>query len=92
MGTDGYLYYLSHNDAALYKIIYIGTDCQTVQNGSWHDAATWSCGHVPISTDKAIVGHAITINTGMVSSALTIQYTGGGKIVFNPNGKLQVGL
>ena len=52
-------------------------------------------GHVvmyPITADKASVGHAVIIGSGLVSSASQIQYTVGGSIVFDGNGKLQVGL
>ncbi len=39
--------------------------CSTQTNGSWHDAATWTdCeGQVPQPVDRAIVGHAVSIDT-----------------------------
>ncbi len=92
LGTDGYLYYASLSSGSLYKIIYTGTDCQTLVSGSWHSPGVWSCGRVPIAADKATVRHSITIGTGLVSQARQIQYEAGGQLMLTGNGQLRIGL
>ncbi|WP_460971962.1 PQQ-dependent sugar dehydrogenase [Spirosoma migulaei] len=92
VGTDGNLYYLSYNEAKLFKIIYRGETCQTTKNGDWHDSAIWSCGHVPIISDQAVVRHAVTIGTGLTSLARQITYEPGGQLTFLSGQQLRLGL
>lgn len=89
LAPDGYLYYASRPGGSLYKITYLG-DCQTVQAGSWHDAATWSCGRIPTTTDQAIVKHLVTISTPQTATARQIRYESNGRV--SVSGKLRLGL
>jgi len=91
LAPNGYLYYLSYAAGALYRINYLG-DCQTVQAGSWHDAATWSCGRVPATTDQATVKHLVTISTPQTATARQIRYESGGRVSLGASGVLRVGL
>lgn len=91
-GHDGYLYYISLSSGSLYRIVYAGQDCLTLQNGNWPDAATWSCGREPISADQATLRHAVTIGPNAVQSAKQLRYQSGGQLVFGTNSKLQLGL
>ena len=90
-GTDGYLYYVSLNTGNLYRIVYAGQNCQTVQTGSWFIPATWSCGREPVTPDKAIVGHAVTIGANLTASAKQIQYQTGGQLIIGTNGTVRLG-
>ncbi len=92
LGVDGYLYYLGRNNGTLYRIVYVGETCQTVQNGPWHSASTWSCGRVPVAADQATVRHLVTISTSLVGFARQVQYETGGQLVMVSSGQLQVGL
>ncbi len=91
LAPDGYLYYLSYAAGALYKINYLG-DCQTVQTGSWHDAAIWSCGRVPTTTDQATVKHLVTISTPQTATARQIRYESNGRVSMGASGVLRLGL
>ena len=91
LAPDGYLYYASRLGGSLYKINYLG-DCQTVQTGSWHDAATWSCGRVPTTTDQATVKHLVTINTPQTATARQIRYESNGRVSVGTSGVLKLGL
>ncbi len=91
LAPDGYLYYLSYAAGALYKINYLG-DCQTVQSGSWHDSATWSCGRVPTTTDQATVKHLVTISTPQTATARQIRYESNGRVSMGASGVLKLGL
>ncbi len=91
LGTDGHLYYLSYSASILYRIHYLG-NCQTLQAGHWHDPAVWSCGRIPATTDQATVRHAITVNTPQTANARQIRYESGGRIIYQPSGRLRVGL
>jgi hypothetical protein len=33
----------------------------SVKNGNWHDPTTWSTGAVPLSPDRVIIRHKVTI-------------------------------
>jgi N-acetylneuraminic acid mutarotase len=52
------------NDLWSYVIPCSGaTDFYSLKNGNWNDPTTWSCGRVPVTTEKvAINGHTITVN------------------------------
>jgi glucose/arabinose dehydrogenase len=91
LAPDGYLYFASLAAGALYKINYLG-DCQTVQTGNWHNTATWSCGRIPTTTDQATVRHAVTIQTPQTANARQIRYESSGRIIYQANGKLRLGL
>lgn len=90
-GTDGYLYFVSVYTGSLFRIVYAGQDCLTLQNGTWQDAATWSCGHEPISADNATVRHSVTIGANTVKSAKQLRYQSGGQLVFGTNARLRLG-
>ena len=90
--TDGYLYYLNRSGGALYKIVYLGETCQTVQAGNWHNSAVWSCGHVPIVTDRTVVRHAVTIETSSVGLTKQAKYESGGQLLVTNTAQLRIGL
>ena len=40
--------------------------------GAWGTAATWSCGHVPISTDTVVISRNITLSATSTIAGLTV--------------------
>jgi uncharacterized repeat protein (TIGR01451 family) len=59
--------------------------CTATTSGNWSSAGTWSCGHVPTSSDDVMIGNglsitvdvlavanSVTLNNGNASTALTI--------------------
>jgi len=40
--------------------------------GTWGTAATWSCGHVPLSTDTVVISRAITLSANSTIAGLTV--------------------
>ncbi|GAB3699325.1 hypothetical protein GCM10027592_25250 [Spirosoma flavus] len=92
LGPDGNIYHLSRAQGKIFKIVYQNPICTTTKAGSWQDATVWSCGHVPASTDKAVVGHLINIPSNQQVDANRIQYVAGGRINFNVSAKLRLGL
>ncbi|TAE25244.1 MAG: hypothetical protein EAZ91_19300 [Cytophagales bacterium] len=63
----------------------------TLRSGLWTDPAVWSCGSVPTPADPVSIGHAITIPAGQAVCALHIHFNTGGRIVYEPMGKLSQG-
>jgi hypothetical protein len=53
------------------------TICTSVASGNWSAAATWSCGHVPLSTDDVVIasGHRVTLDTDAAIAHLTASGT-----------------
>ncbi|MBD2704399.1 PQQ-dependent sugar dehydrogenase [Spirosoma sp. BT702] len=90
VGPDGYIYSLSLSQSKIYKILYLDS-CATLMAGSWQNADIWSCGHVPTTTDKAVVGHAVTIANNQPARAFDIQYLAGGQLILTETAKLRVG-
>ena len=69
------------------------SSCASTKTGNWNDAATWTCGHVPLVSDDVIInaGHTVTVISGLYK-AQSVAYQGqGGKVLFNAGGRLQVG-
>lgn len=91
LAPDNYLYYASRPAGDVYRINYPG-DCQTVQTGNWNDVSTWSCGRVPTTTDQATVRHLVTINPPQTAKALRIRYESNGRLLYQTNGRLRLGL
>lgn len=91
LAPDNYLYYASRPAGDVYRINYPG-DCQTVQTGNWNDVSTWSCGRVPTTTDQATVRHLVTINPPQTANALRIRYESNGRLSYQTNGRLRLGL
>jgi hypothetical protein len=70
--------------------------CHSTGNGNWNNAATWSCGHVPVGGDSVIVlaGHTVSITQNHVYSGAPLQiqifgvwyFSGGGSKVTLPCG------
>ncbi len=59
----------------------------TLKAGLWTDPAVWSCNRIPISTDEVEVRHVVTIPAG-IANAKRVQYTAGGKIIYESGGRL----
>ncbi|GAB4040428.1 hypothetical protein GCM10028809_64650 [Spirosoma gilvum] len=91
VGPDGNLYYFSYSEGKIFKIFYKGENCQSVQNGNWHNATTWSCGHVPNSYDQATIRHTITINAGTSAFARQVYYESVGQISMSSNSQIKLG-
>ncbi len=62
----------------------------TLKSGSWNDPTVWSCGTVPSTTNDVTISpaHSITIN-GIAAQAKQVSLSG--KIIYQNNGKLQIG-
>ncbi|WP_460982286.1 PQQ-dependent sugar dehydrogenase [Spirosoma fluminis] len=91
VGPDGNLYYASRVAGSVFKVIYTGTACQTINDGNWHDATVWSCGRVPTLNDKATVRHALTIGPSAIGQAHQVQYEAGGRLAFAAGAQLTLG-
>ncbi|MVM32442.1 hypothetical protein GO755_20525 [Spirosoma sp. HMF4905] len=63
----------------------------TVKNGSWDDPTTWSCGRVPVAGNSVVIQHVVSIPASYMSSALTIRYSIGGRLVFGVGSKIRLG-
>ena len=51
--------------------------CTSTGTGNWNTAATWSCGHVPLSADDVVIasGHTVTLDTDDAIASLTVSGT-----------------
>ncbi|MBO0938756.1 fibronectin type III domain-containing protein [Fibrella sp. HMF5335] len=67
------------------------TAMTTVQQGDWTDAATWSCGRVPIATDKVLIRHTVLIPNASTGRALRVGYETGGRVRMGAGAKLVLG-
>ncbi|WP_223834222.1 PQQ-dependent sugar dehydrogenase [Spirosoma profusum] len=92
LGPDGNIYNLNRASGKIFKIIYLGETCTTTKAGSWQDSSVWSCGHVPIVSDRAVVGHVVNVPLNQQVYANRVRYVAGGRITFNTNTKLRLGL
>ncbi len=54
----------------------IGAVCESAGSGPWNDAATWSCGHVPLSCDQVVVGHVVTLRQSVQVRGVEIRQNG----------------
>jgi ELWxxDGT repeat protein len=48
---------------------------QSLKSGSWHDAAVWSCGRLPLASDDITIatGHSITLESAGTARSLALQ-------------------
>ncbi|MDD5058408.1 MAG: hypothetical protein PHQ60_11105 [Sideroxydans sp.] len=46
--------------------------CTTNPTGNWGTNSTWSCGHVPLSTDTVVISRDITLNANDTIAGLTV--------------------
>lgn len=65
--------------------------CQSLASGSWHNAATWSCGRVPIACDNVTItaNHTVTAQTDNARCRTlvqhgTLQLVGSYKLLLSP--------
>ena len=58
--------------------------CMSMVTGNWSSTGTWSCGHVPTSSDDAVIatGTVVTIDTAAV--ALDVTVNSGGVLQYDP--------
>jgi hypothetical protein len=63
-----------------------GATCNSTGSTAWGTVATWSCGHVPLSTDDVsiLTGHAVTFNVAS-STILSLTTSGTGSLSFTNN-------
>ena len=53
-----------------------GAVCESTGSGNWNDAATWSCGHVPLSCDEVVVDHVVTLSQSVQVRGVEIRQNG----------------
>ncbi len=57
----------------------LAATCTASATGNWNTIGTWSCGHVPLSTDDVVVTAAaattITVDTAAVANTVTVTNT-----------------
>lgn len=53
----------------------------SIANGNWNNAAIWSGGAVPSTTDSVIVKHAVTITANAEVNALRVENPGGNLVI-----------
>lgn len=48
--------------------------CTSKVSGSWSSSSTWSCGHVPTTTDTVVIAspNTVTLNAAYTTAALTV--------------------
>lgn len=60
-------------------------DCQlgtyTIRSGDWNDPAVWSCGRIPIATDRIQIKHTISIPSGLSATIASVRYDTDGKLI-----------
>jgi hypothetical protein len=59
--------------------------CNSTGNGSWNTVGTWSCGHVPISTDDVTILTGNTISYNGSSTIISLTTSGTGTLNFDQN-------
>lgn len=67
------------------------TTLKTVQNGNWSDAATWSCGRVPLTTDAVWVGHTVHLPADVAPTAKQITFGADGILRYGNAVQLVIG-
>ena len=65
---------------------------QTIANGSWTDPAVWSCNRIPTSSDPVEIRHAVTLPMSMLHYALRLTYGFSGRLIYQTNARLRLGL
>ncbi len=63
----------------------------TIRDGYWSDYSIWSCGFVPSSAHDVEIRHSVTVSSYSANQARKVGYAVGGKLVYLPGGKLQLG-
>ncbi len=53
-----------------------GMVCESTASGEWNNAATWSCGHVPLSCDQVVVDHVVTLSQSVQVRGVEIRQNG----------------
>ena len=53
-----------------------GAVCESTASGAWNNAATWSCGHVPLSCDQVAVGHVVTLSQSVQVRGVELRHNG----------------
>jgi hypothetical protein len=59
--------------------------CTSTGSGNWNTAATWSCSHVPTSSDDVVIadGHTVTIDTDASAASITVGQGASGVLTFD---------
>lgn len=57
--------------------------CNSTGTGNWSNISTWSCGHVPISTDDVSILTGHTVSYDGSSTVLSLTTAGTGTLSFN---------
>ncbi|MGF7217614.1 hypothetical protein GGR92_003788 [Spirosoma lacussanchae] len=66
------------------------TSCTTISNGSWNSTSTWSCGHIPISTDIVYLKHTVVIPDNYAAKARKLIYELPGALKLSNGARLQL--
>jgi len=53
-----------------------GAVCESAASGAWNNAATWSCGHVPLSCDQVVAGHVVTLSQSVQVRGVELRQNG----------------
>jgi hypothetical protein len=64
----------------------------SLQAGRWDDPATWSEGHVPTSTDRVLLKHAVTIPQNYLAYVLKLKFDISARLIYESGGRLSVDL
>ena len=76
-----------------YAVWVLPTVCNlmaTTQHGAWTNPAIWSCGRVPVITDRVQIGHLVTIGAGITAQTAQVSYLAGGRLTFGADARLQI--
>lgn len=65
---------------------------QTLKAGAWDDVSVWSCGRLPLLTDAVLIRHAVAVPGSYVAHAQTIGFDSSGKLSWDTNARLLLGL
>jgi hypothetical protein len=65
--------------------------CQSLSSGDWHQVARWSCGRVPLVTDRVQInaGHIVTIGAGQTGVGQHLRNHG--QLTFGAGGRVVLG-
>lgn len=69
-------------------------DCQlgtyTIRSGDWNDPTVWSCGRIPIATDRIQIKHTISIPRGLSATIASVRYDTDGKLIFGTGAGIKI--
>ncbi|GAB3689742.1 hypothetical protein GCM10027592_06470 [Spirosoma flavus] len=79
-------------DMGAYETVSCDGLVTSVKDGNWDDPTIWNCNVVPSSTDIVLINHVVTLPASYTAQIKTLRSNGAGKLLYQTDAKLELGL